>query len=353
MTFSTVYLFMASIGFFSAACYGISTTHVSWKDVPDVPDAPTTADHLLVLGGEGFSGKTSSVEYLSFSGSTCASPVPDLPTAVYGHSTVITSTSRLVSCGGKTSSGQTSSCWTWTPGSQSWTTGPSLPINIYYIYYIIYGDMVTTEEKILYIGGYSKRKPGGYRDEIYAIDTGLTDQWTQVASLTTARGGHCSAAYDGNIITTGGWGDSGHLSSVEMYQLGASSTTTLPSLNDARSYPGCSLFTTTNGDLQLIVTGGYGSRSYNDYLSSVEISTKTGSGWSSFVKTDNALPGWRLYHTTTLIGQKLYTVGGWTSSSNQESSILVSDNGTTWTTSATSLTTGRRRHTAVATTDLC
>ena len=152
-----------------------------------------------------------------------------------------------------------------------------------------------------------------------------------------------------NNIFTGGYGSS-RLSSVELYKLGDSSTTTLPSLNDARSYPGCSLFTTTNGDIQLIVTGG---SSRSSILSSVEISTKTGSGWSSFVKTDNALPGWRYRHTTTLIGQLLYTVGGETSSSSYESSILVSDDGTTWTPSSTTLTTGRRGHSAVATTDLC
>jgi len=305
------------------------------------PSPRPNADHLLVLGGQYSSGRTSSVEYLTFPGSTCASPVPDLPTAVNDHSTVITSTSRLVSCGGWISSGPTSSCYTWTPGRQSWTRAPSLPVNIYG------GDMVTTGDKILYIGGYSN--PGGYRDEIYSINTGLTGQWTQVASLTTARYDHCSAAYDGNIITTGGWGDSGRPSSVELYQLGASSTTTLPSLNVARYSHGCSLFTTTTGYIQLIITGGRNS----DYLSSVEISTKTGSGWSSFVKTDNALPAGRDSHTTTQIGQLLYTVGGRTSSSSYDTSILVSQDSKTWTTSVTALTTGRSWHTAVATTDLC
>ena len=64
--------------------------------------------------------------------------------------------------------------------------------------------MVTTEEKIIYIGGTDGIIGGNSnRDEIYSIDTGLTGQWTEVASLTTARYYHCSAAYDGNIITTG------------------------------------------------------------------------------------------------------------------------------------------------------
>ena len=154
-------------------------------------------------------------------------------------------------------------------------------------------------------------------------------------------------------IFTGGQGSGGTLSSVEMYQLGDSFTTTLPSLmNEARGYHGCSLFTANNGDFQLIITGGYNSNS-GRLFSSVEISTKTGSGWSSFVKTDNALRGWRYSHTTTQIGQLLYTAGGQTSSSSTETSILVSDDGTTWTTSTTSLTTGRRYHTAVATTDQC
>jgi len=259
----------------------------------------------------------------------------------------MTSTSRLVSCGGILSGRVTSLCYTWTPGSQSWTTAPSLPVGI------AWGAMVTTEEKIIHIGGNGRLAPW-VRDEIHTIDTGLTGQWTHVASLTTARDSHCSAAYDGNIITTGGSrgvGKSGYLSSVELYQIGASSTTTLPSLNEARYGHGCSLFTTTTGETQLIVTGGQ--RSWNSYLSSVEISTKTGSGWSSFVKRNNALPEYRFGHTTTLIGQLLYNVGGFSSSSSYESSILVSEDGTTWTTSATALTTGRSYHTAVATTDLC
>ena len=88
---------------------------------------------------------------------------------------------------------RTSSCYTWTPASQSWTTAPSLPVGI------MSGDMVTTEEKIIFTGGWD----GSRRDEILAIDTGLTGQWTQVASLTTARYEHCSVAYNGNIITTG------------------------------------------------------------------------------------------------------------------------------------------------------
>ena len=61
--------------------------------------------------------------------------------------------------------------------------------------------MVTTEEKIIHIGGTDSDWDD--RDEIYTIDTGLTGQWTQVARLTTGRGNHCSAAYNGNIITTG------------------------------------------------------------------------------------------------------------------------------------------------------
>ena len=152
-----------------------------------------------------------------------------------------------------------------------------------------------------------------------------------------------------NNIFTGGtlyW----RLSSVEMYQLGDSSTTTLPSLNDARSYHGCTIFTNNNGKIQLIVTGGAG---LSGHLSSVEISTKTGSGWSSFTKTEDALPEWRLAHTTTQIGHLLYTVSGLTSSSSYDTSILVSEDGTTWTTSTMTLTPGRYYHTAVATTDLC
>ena len=121
-------------------------------------------------------------------------------------------------------------------------------------------------------------------------------------------------------------------------------------MNEARYGHGCSLFTLTTGDMKLIITGGY--TTLIGMLSSVEISTKTGSGWSSFVKTDNALPAGRWFLRTTLVRQLLYTVGGITSSI-YEARILVSEDGTTWTTSTTTLTTGRHAHTAVAIADLC
>jgi hypothetical protein len=299
-----------------------------------------------VAGYGGPEGYSSSVEYLTLdTSSTCASPVPDFPTGTDLLSTVRLSNSTIVSCGGRTSSGRTSSCYTWTPGDQTWTTAPSLPASINS------GDMVTTEEKIIFIGG---RTEDGFADEIYDIDTGLTRSWDEVATLTTGRLGHCSVAHEENVVITGGYDGAATLSSVEIYKLGDSSTTTLSSLNDARSYHGCTLFTTKNGDLQLIVTGGSGGASGGVGLKSVEISTKTGSGWSSFVKTNDALPGTRSKHTTTQVGHLLYTVAGAVEgASSTDTSILVSDDGTNWNTSSTTLTLGRQYHTAVATTDLC
>ena len=123
-------------------------------------------------------------------------------------------------------------------------------------------------------------------------------------------------------IFTGGYDWWNFLSSVEMYKTGDSTTTTLPSLNKARDNHGCSLFTTSNGDIHFIVTGGLHRWYAGGYTtSSVEISTKTEAGWSNFVRTDNALPGWRSHHTTTQIGHLLYTVGGIPSSSGYETSI--------------------------------
>ena len=140
-------------------------------------------------------------------------------------------------------------------------------------------------------------------------------------------------------------------SSVEEYQLGNSSSTTRPSMTTPRSEHACSLFTKNNGDITLIVSGG-GTSGGN--LVSVETLTKTSAGWGSWSKISD-LPGEEYFrHVMVYSGELLYIIGGHSSSSAQEDSILESaDGGTTWTTSTTSLATGREQPTVVPTNFLC
>jgi len=327
-------------------------TVCSWEDTQSGVCGPNSGvrDHLLVLGGKTISGESASVEYLAFAGSeSCDSPVSDLPAVVQDHSTVITRTARIVSCGGENSTGPTSDCWTWTKASQSWTPAPALPeaLKDGQMVYLLRPDV------ILFIGG--RDDSNIIRNEIYQIDSELTGQWTKVATLVTPREKHCSAAYDDYIVTSGG-DNGGQVVTVEVYRVGEATSTTLDSdLQQGRFIHGCSLFNNTNGDVQYVVTGG--ENTAGDRFDSVEIATKTGTTWSAFTKTENALPEPRWRHTTTKIGDYLVTVGGGTDNDNPDTpsgSIVVSDDeGTTWTTSGIGLTTDRMGYSAVPTTDWC
>merc|ERR1712072_257484 len=137
---------------------------------------------------------------------------------------------------------------------------------------------------------------------------------------------HCSVTYNDNVIyTTGGR----FTSSVEEYQYGDDSSTTLPSMIETRSEHACSLFTKNNGDITLIVSGG--ETTISRFLVSVETLTKTSAGWGTWSKISD-LPG-EEYHRHVMVysGGLLYIIGGHSSSSAQEDSILESaDGGTTW-----------------------
>jgi hypothetical protein len=335
----------------------------SWEDTQSGVCGPGVADHLLVLGGYGVgNARLSSVEYISLSGKdSCTNPVPPLPAANVGFSTTITKKSLLLSCGGELdTTGLTDACHKWTPANPTvWTSGPTLPDATFQSTMVIVGD------KILYIGG---NNGDGANGKIWSTDTELTDTsaWTEEAEdLDKPRWGHCSVSHDNFVITTGGRGGNpaGNLVSVELYDMSASTptVTVLPSLNVARTVHGCNIITKDNGDLELIVTGGYGVS--DTPLSSIEVATlSAGSAtWGDFVLIDNALPEDEAYfkHTTTKVGEYLYQPGGSTGtatdSENYGVSIFVSSNGgRDWTNiTTTSLTQGRNDHNAVATTDLC
>ena len=158
-----------------------------------------------------------------------------------------------------------------------------------------------------------------------------------------------------SLFIGGGTSGQSALSSVELYQLGDSTSTMLPPMTQPRVQHGCTSFTNDNGDISLIVTGG--TREFEfvggvdvclDPLSSVETIHKSASGWGSWNKVSNLKGGWRVSHKMVNIGRFLYITGGSTSSLEAEDSILESvDDGTTWTESTARLTIGRNEHTAL------
>ena len=127
---------------------------------------------------------------------------------------------------------------------------------------------------------------------------------------------------------------------MEEFQLGSSTTTPLPSLTVGRGYHACSLHIDNTGRPTILVSGGWDGSS--NRLSSVERSTWTpAGGWSGFTVVGQLETG-RSSHTMVATGNRIIIVGGITSSTSSEDSIIeTDDNGETWTRSSTRLTTGR------------
>ena len=60
--------------------------------------------------------------------------------------------------------------------------------------------------------------------------------WTQMASMSTARRLHASAAVDGKLYVFGGFGVSGRLRTAEIYDPASGSWAQGPSLTSARDF---------------------------------------------------------------------------------------------------------------------
>ena len=68
----------------------------------------------------------------------------------------------------------------------------------------------------------------------YAYDP-LADEWTQLASMGTAREGHASAAMGGKLYVFGGHGTSEPRTTVEVYDPASNSWAQVTSLTPVRS----------------------------------------------------------------------------------------------------------------------
>ena len=74
------------------------------------------------------------------------------------------------------------------PQTEQWSLGPALPVPLYS------AAAITINEKILVIGGYNS----GNLNSVYEYEF-ATNQWTQKASMPTARYGHKLAFANGKV----------------------------------------------------------------------------------------------------------------------------------------------------------
>jgi N-acetylneuraminic acid mutarotase len=102
---------------------------------------------------------------------------------------------------------------------------------------------------VLVIGGYGDR---GHLSSVELYDA-KTDSWIPQAKLGFARSGHTTTLLaNGKLLVVGGVGDAGDLNSVELYDPGFNSWSNLASLTAARNNHTATLLT----DGKVLVIGG-------------------------------------------------------------------------------------------------
>jgi N-acetylneuraminic acid mutarotase len=132
-----------------------------------------------------------------------------------------------------------------------------------------------------------------------------TNTWATVASMSVARVGHgATLGIDGRIYVMGGeppYGQGGPMRSMEAYDPSTDQWTTLASMSTARSY-----FTAVTGrDGRIYAIGGWSGASYE---TDVEVYTPSTNTWSTYV----SLPSGRR-NSAGVLGHDgvIYIVGGW------------------------------------------
>jgi len=123
--------------------------------------------------------------------------------------------------------------------------------------------------------------------------------------------------FNGKVLTAGGYGDNGYLSSAELYDPAAGTNTPTGALNSTRSDHTATLL--PNG--QVLVMGGYNDT--NDGLASAELYDPATGTWT----TTSTMNTGRGDQTATLLASgKVLAVGGW--DDNYDSSAESYDSGT-------------------------
>jgi hypothetical protein len=177
--------------------------------------------------------------------------------------------------------------------------------------------------------------------ELYDPTTGTTGRWGDTGPLGTARRYHTANRLNtGKVLAAGGQGAAGILNSAELYNPDSGTWSTTGPLGTARRYHTATLL--KNG--KVLVAGGY---SPTTYLASAELYDPAANGGVGAWSTTGSMAKARYRHTATLLPNGLVLVAGGISGSSvlNDSELYNPDTGT-WS-AAGVFATGCAAHTAI------
>ncbi|CAF0851436.1 unnamed protein product [Adineta steineri] len=155
--------------------------------------------------------------------------------------------------------------------------------------------------------------------------------WLYTRDMNDARAYHtASRLSSGIVLVTGGWGDTGHLNSAELYDPSIGTWATTSNMNNARYYHTASVL--SNGNV--LVTGG----ANGNILNSAELYDPSTGTWTPTGNMTNA----RGFHKASVLSNgKVLVTGGVDDNGNILNSAELYDPSTsTWTTTASELSNG-------------
>jgi len=244
---------------------------------------------LLVTGGSGSAGLLASAElYNPTTGQWAATG--DLTVARTGHTATLLSDGTVLVTGGSGSAGLLTSAELYNPTTRQWAATGSLTVSR-----ASHSATLLPDGTLLVAGGHGST--GLLMSaELYNPATG---QWAATGDLTVVRASHTATLLltplpNGAVLVTGGYGNTGPLSSAELYNPTTGQWATTGDLTVVRaSHTAMRLLNGT-----VLIVGGRGS---TGPLSSAEIVTPSNGiqvrlTWDH--ETDPAMRGYKLYYGT-------------------------------------------------------
>src|SRR6266699_1041972 len=226
----------------------------------------------------------------------------------------------IITAYGASSTGSTNLTRLYDITTDSWSLGSPAPLPARSE--AAYGD--TTHAGFLYVigGGNS----GGVLSDLQRYDP-VTDAWTTLASMPTARAGAVAAAVDNNIYVIGGRSSAAgpcnggpYMATVEKYDVDANTWSTVASLPSPRS----DLAAVAHGGKVFVFGGCTGNATVTSEVDMYNPETDT---WTTGLAP---MPTARASLVAGHSGQRIYTIGGWDGGSAQNVNEVYNIAGNSW-----------------------